>query len=492
MKIFAISPHIFSPVIVFFLFQFVPNQGPALLNAAEAGAAKLDVKKCAHPQTTGAVDCGTYTVFENRAKKQGREIALNITILRALGANPEPDAVFVLAGGPGAGATMSARRYNEHPLREKRDIVLVDQRGTGKSNPLHCELPASDENIQGYLENVFELETFIECREALAEKADLTQYTTPIAVDDFDEVRAALGYEKVNLIGGSYGTRAALVYMRRHGEHVRTAILNGVAAVQNKNPLYHARDAQLALEEIFEDCQNDQSCQAAFPNLKEEFEAVLARLAERPARVKVTHPATGEEVEVLLSRDAFAEALRVMMYSTSASRTVPLLIRQAYEGDYSPFATSGVRRNRGIRGFLAMGLLLSVVCASDMPRISEEEIVTYTNGTFLGDGRVRSQKAVCEIWPSGEVAEDFGEPVNADNPTLLLSGVFDPVTQPEWGEITAKHLPNSLHLTAPAAHGVGGSCIQEIIIKFVESGSLTGLKTDCVDLMKAPPFRLPE
>jgi len=432
---------------------------------------------------------GTYTVYEDRDAQAGRTIDLEVFVLAATGPNPRPDPIFYLVGGPGQAATGTFRRMIGSWMNEDRDIVLVSQRGTGRSNGLDCDVVGNDENLQSYLEVLFRPGLFEQCRDQLARRADLTKYTTPIAMDDLNEVRAALGYGRINLVGGSYGTRAALVYLRRHPETVRSAILMGVAPVSFTNPLYHAREGQRALDMIFADCAADPDCHAAFGDLTREFEDVLERLNDAPAEVTVRNPVTGEPVSLTLSRDAFAEALRLIMYYDNTD--VPLLIHRAFEGDYDAIANRGLTSNRAIRNMLAFGMLMCVTCSEDIPRIDLDDIPRLTDGTFLGNGRVRRQMEVCEIWPRGDVPADYAEPVSVDVPVLLLSGEYDPVTPPRWGEQAARHLPRSRHVVVPTTHSFGSSCIDQIMRNVLDRGSVEGLDTSCVEHMSRPRFKVP-
>jgi pimeloyl-ACP methyl ester carboxylesterase len=468
---------------------------PALLILPSLGFAQgvpgtLSMEPCPIPETDVEARCGTYTVWENRALGAGRTIDINIILIPALSDSPRPDPIVPLSSGPGGAATNGARGWSQSSFRRERDIVLVDQRGTGRSNPLFCEV-AVQGDLQSYLDPAFTAEKFERCRERLERLADLTQYTTPIFADDLHEILLALGYDEVNLTGGSYGTRAALVYMRRHPETVRTAVLNGVAPIAFRNPLYHAYESQQALELTFERCAADPECHAAFPNLEQEFAELIERLNREPAQVTMPHPETGEEVTLSMSRYAFAEALRTSMYYLNMARAVPLLIHRAYEGDYEFFVDLGLRNNMAIVDALAFGMLLSVTCPEDLSRIDEAEIPELTDGTFLGDDRVRNQLAACSVWPARELPDGYGEPVSVDVPTLLLSGTIDPVTSPRWGAEAARHLPNSLHLVIPAAHGAGGPCISMIRNEFLEKGSVEGLDTSCVSEIRLPLFNLP-
>ncbi len=433
---------------------------------------------------------GTYRVYENRDAKAGRMLELDVVVIPATGPDPKPDPVFFLHGGPGVAAAGSFRQHLNSWIRRDRDIVLVSQRGTGGSNKLGCAMAASGDDLQDYLEPIFQEDVFRACLEQLELAADLRMYGTPTAMDDLNEIRQALGYEKINLVGGSYGTRAALVYMRRHPETVRTAILNGVAPIAFTNPLYHARGAQEALDNIFSLCADDPQCSAAFPDLAAKFQTVIDRLSVAPADVTVRHPETGEDVKLKLSSGAFAGALRVIMYSDNTD--VPLLIHQAFGGDYDSIAQRGLHSARSLRNILSFGMLLCVTCAEDIDRIDPDSIERETAGTFLGDARVREQMAVCEFWPRSDLPANYGDPVSVDVPVLLLSGTLDPVTPPRWGDEADRNLPNSLHLVVPGTHGVGGGCITSIKQQFLSQGAVDDLDTTCVETMRLPAFDLPD
>ncbi len=453
---------------------------------------QLDLETEEDPLVGGNISSGTFTVFENRESQEGRTINLTVVILHAFSETPKPDPFFPLAGGPGADVTQRVNSYKKSWIREERDIVFVSQRGTGGDNRLDCLLATSDDNLQGYFDPLFNLDNFRACLEELQKYFDLTKYSTCLAADDLNDLRLALGYDKINLTGTSYGTRAALVYMRRHPETVRSAILNGVLPIANKNPLFHASSAQEAIQLLLADCFENPDCRFAFPNLEEEFLTVLERLEEEPAAVLVDHPVTEERVLVNLDRTSFTEALRTMMYSYGRNRQVPYLIHQAFLGDYEPFATIGIQSSRNIRRSLALGMLLCVTCGEDISRVSDEEIVRFTQGTFLGENRIRQQMAVCEFWPKSNIPDNFGDPVHVDVPILLLSGTMDPVTPPIWGIEAASHLPNGRHLVVEGAHGVGGDCIRLIEKQFLESGTVENLDISCTDLIESRPYKIHE
>lgn len=444
------------------------------------------------PKTGLRTSRGTYAVYEDREAQSGLMIHLDVVILHAKGPEVKPDPLFPFAGGPGQDVITTESQYRDYWVREQRDIVFVSQRGTGGDNKLDCPKAADDDNIQGYFDPLFQVDIFRDCLRELSARFDLTKYSTCLAADDVNDLRRALGYKKINVSGGSYGTRMAMVYMRRHPETVRTAILNGVSPIAIRYPLYHSSNFQEAIRTLFAECANDPGCHAAFPHLEDEYLAILDRLEKEPAEISVTHPVSKEPMRVRLSKEAFTEGLRAAMYAGGRSRGIPLLIHRAFEGDLKPFAEVALVSERGIRKILALGMLLSVTCAEDLDRIAEEDIVKLAAGTDAGDSRVRTQKAVCEFWPRSDIGADYGDPVSVDVPTLLLSGNLDPATPPRWGEEAASHLPRSLHLVVPGGHGVGGTCLTSIERAFLESGSVEGLDVSCTKALKPGKFRTSE
>ena len=349
-------------------------------------------------------------------------------------------------------------------IRQERDIVFLDQRGTGESNPLTCNLFADDNDLRPYFEDMFPVKEVRACREQLEKVADLKQYTTNIAVEDLDDVRRALGYQKINLYGGSYGTTVALVYLRRYKEHVRSAILAGVAPTDLKLPLPFAKGAQYAMDHLFDDCAADSTCRAAFPNLREEFQSVLNRLMKEPASIELLiNPATKKSQRIRLGSGVFAERLRMMLYDRAPASLIPMLIHAAYRGDFKPFILAVLPQASGIYQSLSLGMYFSVTCSESIPFITKEDVKKETTGTFLGGYRVEVHQSACREWPQATVPGNFTSPVKSDAPVLLLSGEVDPAS-PHWlGEEVARHLPNSLQVTIPyGGHSYFSECISNI------------------------------
>jgi len=451
----------------------------------------VNLQPCDVPGTAGGGKCGTYNVFENRSAKTGRKIGLNIVLVPALSATPAPGPVFWLEGGPGGSATEAAGLVSQKYLRDLRndhDLVFIDERGTGKSNPLKCddvgETPA---NLDAYFGKLFPPNLVRTCREKLEKTAALKLYTTPIAMDDLDDVRSALGYKQINLAGVSYGILAAQVYIRKYPDRVRSAFLMGIVTPGFKLPLPFARAAQNALELLFEDCAADQSCRNAFPNLKDEFYAVLARFDRGPLKVKVIDPATKQERLVTLERENYVEHLRALLYSTYSARFLPLVVHQAFHGDFVPFGTMAVRINLG-GPQTARGLYFSVTCAEAIPFITEREIITETSGTFLGDHRVRAHIAVCKEWPSGTVPRSFTAPVKSPIPLVMFSGEADGATPPWIAEEAVKYCPNGRLIKAPHTGHQIDTCTWGLMQTFFKTASVHQLDSSCVERAHGPRF----
>jgi pimeloyl-ACP methyl ester carboxylesterase len=434
--------------------------------------------------------CGKLTVFENRETRTGRQIDLNIVVLPAFDQKTKAEPLFDLAGGPGASSADGAGFYAGpgKEYRRRHDVVCVDQRGTGQSNRL--AIP-HEKAASYYLSEMYPTDYVKEMRHALEKRADLTKYTTSIAMDDLDDVRAWLGYDRINLLGGSYGTQAALVYMRQHPEHVRSAILLAVAPTDLKMPLHHAESAARAMDLLLGECERDAACHAAFPQIRDDWKNALAQLEQQPARVEYSSDGKAAPTTVEIQRGVFAEKIRTWMYGRDNAARIPMIVHHAAGGDFAPFLQQAI--GPSIPDFVADGMYLSVTCAEDVPFINQEEVAKLNANNPFGNYRVFQQTRACGMWPRGKIPTDFLEPVSSNVPVLIFSGNMDPVTPPEYGEEVAKHLRNSRHIViAEAGHGVDGlkdpGCVDRIAIEFLDKGDAKNLHVSCVERMAPPPF----
>ncbi|HEY4284971.1 MAG TPA: alpha/beta fold hydrolase [Chthoniobacterales bacterium] len=456
---------------------------------ANAATSAVTLTPCHVEGVKEEVRCGVYNVFENRRARTGRQLPLKIVVLPAQHPHPDQGPIFYMAGGPGETATELVGLVISWGDADEHDVVIVDERGTGDGHRLECKTPGSDDNLDGYLNGPFDAASAGACRDELSKQYDLSQYTTPNFADDIDEVRAAMGYDRININAGSFGTYAAQIYMRRHGEHVRSAYLASLVTLSERVPLDHARGAQHGLDRLFQDCDEDAACHAAYPKLREDFAMVLKKVRERPVTTVVKHPVTGAKTELHLTERAFGDAVRVMMYHTP--RDIPFLVEKAVAGDFSPFAEAGLRANRQIYSGGNMGLHYCITCNEFVSRIRPEDIEPATRGCFLGSWRVRDQMAACNEWPKTELPPDFFEPFQLGTPVVVVSGADDPTFTPNRDEVQSL-MPNATQMIIPgAAHTPENECTRSIRHVLFRTGTTQGLDLTCVQKIKPVPFKLP-
>lgn len=463
---------------------------PALALASpdrEATSRRIALEPCHIKDFEEEVLCGILKVPENRQTRTGRTIDLHVAVVPALRPESAPDPLFLLAGGPGQGArgygAFVPAAFKE--VRRSRDVVLVDVRGTGASNPLECDLGDPLEFLGMVGSEAIDLTP---CLQEM--KGDPRFYTSEPIVDDLDDVRAALGYERINLWGGSYGTRAALVYARRHPESVRSVVLDGAAPFEIELPLHNGWGAQRALDRLLADCAAEPACRAAFPRLGAELREVLARLDRAPAAVSLRHPQTGRPVELTLSRSAFGSAIRGMLYVPTHASLIPYMVHAAAQGDFSPLAALSLETAAWSTETMSLGMTLSVLCTEDVQRITDEEAERAVRGSFLGSAEIDLWRGMCSKWPRGPLPAEVDRVRPLRTPALILSGDLDPVTPPRWGEAMKGHFPEALHVVVPGAgHNTSATgCVPDLIAGFIEKGSAAGLDATCVKTVRRPPF----
>lgn len=421
------------------------------------------------------------SVPEDRdAGPEGRNILLRVAVVPATLRPAAPDPLFVLVGGPGQAATEAGAGVAEvlRDVRRERAVVLVDQRGTGASNPLDCTLHDPDDMV-GPLEDPVPLAKVAECVKGWP--ADTRRYRTVDAADDIEAVRVALGYGRINLWGASYGTRLALEYLRRHGDHARAVVLDGVAPAGMVLPLAAATDGQAALDRVIADAAAD------FPRMAAELELLLAR---PPTKTVVAHPRTGQRQALTMGGEDFAVLIRGALYAPELASVLPMAIRRALADDLGPFAAISAALSGGLEDNLSLGLMLAVVCAEDIPRIKPGDVERAVQGTIFGPGLVQPLIDACAQVPTEAAPIELDAPVQSDVPTLILSGGSDPATPPRWGERAAKGLSKSTHVqSAQMGHGLTiRGCVPELIADFLAAGDADELDVSCVDKIRRPPF----
>jgi pimeloyl-ACP methyl ester carboxylesterase len=439
-----------------------------------------------------SAECVSIRVPENPDEPAGRSIELFVARVPAISLNKKPDPLFLIAGGPGTSAvdlyTSSSGPFER--VRRDRDIILVDQRGTGRSNRLDCDY--GDQNL---FERIDEMEigpANIKCRDELAQNSDLRMYTTSVAVRDLEHVRKLFGYERINLYGNSYGTRVAQHYARRYPKSTRTLILDGVVNPESVLGPAIAIDAERALERILARCAGDAACAKAFTDPSADYRRLRAQLTAKPVKTMVSDVATGRPIHFDFTARHLSAVLRFASYNDDQAALLPLSLHLAtHEENFTPLASQFRVFAHSLEAAFAYGMHNSVACSEDAPLIDASKLdLTALNSTHMGAEQVQQLLKACSDWPKGVVDDDLHEPLKSDAAALLLSGADDPVTPPEYAAIAQRAFADSKHvIVAGHGHGqLGTPCIDRIIENFVTAGSASGLDTRCTEKLKPMPF----
>jgi len=468
------------------VFSALPATAMALPNSNQ-----IEFNNCmlALPGTnmTAPARCGFYDVAEDPDNPDGRKITLHVAIAPATGKTTEADPVFFFAGGPGQAAseTWVIIRSTLNKLRKSRDIVMIDQRGTGQSNKLACESDIEEDLNQEIDLDLIRTETE-KCLAGL--DGDPRLYTTSIAMGDYNQVREAIGYDKINIMGVSYGTRAAQVYLRLFPETVRTVTLDSVVPMQLALGQEHAPMLDRSVRTVFEDCSRDATCNSLFQGQAGDLYALFAQLRSEPRQITIINPVTGEPQEMRLTADTLAVAIRFLSYASETQALIPLLVHEALNtGNLSRLASQATLVMAGLNEMLARGMELSVMCSEDYPFI---DLAADQSDTLIGNLFLEVIGTQCKVWPQGKVAEGFHQAVVSDVPVLLMSGERDPVTPPHYAALTAETFSNSLNLVARGrSHSVMKNiCLRDITTEFINKGNIEGLDTACVENILPAPF----
>ncbi len=417
------------------------------------------------------------------------EIELRVAVVPALNLNPEPDPLVPLAGGPGQGAVQLYAAFAGafERVRRDRDILLVDQRGTGESATMDCEF---DDDI---VEGQYSVEQTIEyTRMCLAQMPhDPRFFTTSVAVRDLEAVRGALGYGRLNLYGVSYGSRVAQHFARRYPESTRAIILDGVTAPQKVLGPEIATESQRAVDEILARCIEDPHCGERFPDIDATFARVVRTLAASPVEIEVPHPSHGRPEALTFGRNEFAGAIRLLAYSPGSIALIPLLVHEAGEGRYGPLAAQFLTTTISLMDTLSLGMHNSVMCTEDVAFFNREAIdYDLLDASYMGPLQVEALEAICSVWPAGPIDEAFKAPLATELPVLLLSGTADPITPPAWADLAMVEMANALHLIGEdQGHGqVNVGCMPDLIADFIASAELSALDAQCMQRSFVMPF----
>lgn len=463
------------------------------LAAQTEPGALLELDECrisAGPGSPGiAARCADFVRPLDPDNPGAGDITLSVAVVPALSLEPAKDPLVPVAGGPGQSTIRfyAGYAYAFERVRQHRDIVLVDQRGTGKSAPMVCDI--DDDVVDGKYSEEETLRLTEQCLERLPH--DPRFFTTSVAVRDLEALRKALGYDTFNMYGISYGTRVAQHYARRYPESTRTVILDGVVPPQLPLGPDIATESQRAVEDVFDRCAEDAACSARFENVADDFEVLRGALAESPVTVEYQHPETGERKVADFSSDHLAGAVRLLLYNPRTVALLPLVISEAANGNFVPLAAQFDMVVSSLAEALNIGMHNAVMCTEDTPFIDWDAVDTDAiNESYMGPLQLESIRTMCSVWPQGVLDDNLRTPLATDLPVLLLSGTADPITPPRFADMAAGQLENSLHIVGKhQGHGLAGvGCMPRVIGEFIASATLVDDAADCMDNAFVMPF----
>ncbi len=426
------------------------------------------------------LSCGIVDLPLNYSNEVGPTVPVHVAVLKATKPKSASDPLFILAGGPGQAASDYGSLVGAafKTVNATRDIVLIDQRGTGRSYGMKCE---ADKTVQTLADNA----KFIEkCLTGF--ELDVREFTMENVVKDMDAIRSLLGYAQVNLWGVSYGTRTADAYLKAYPENVRSIIVDGILPPDISLFETAPQSAHRALEKIIEDCENEPSCLEAFPNFKGQVFDLIEKSASGDLYFRGNDPLTGEPVDQLIEEPIAVESLRSVMYRSDGTTMLPYVVNEASKGNLLPLFAP-LSSNAGA---MYIGATLSMLCGDEVARVDPAAAKEAAEGSFAGDTYYRLWAQSCENWRYKKPSDTLYAPVNSDVPALLLSGDLDPITPPSMGEHYLKGLPNGHHIVVQGTgHNTSYvSCMPVLIAQFLNDIDPKALDTSCLDTMKRLPI----
>jgi len=470
---------------------------PAAPAAVPATAPAFTHCELEHPLGISAVEaqCTRVTVPEDPQRPTGRQLQLFVARIPALSRQAAAEPLFILAGGPGLAASTfySSAAPVFARIRRRHDIIIVDQRGTGRSHPLACQF---DEQQMWDAGEEQTARVMRECRATLEKTHDLRQYTTSVAVRDLEAVRIALGYQRISFYGSSYGTRVAQHYARRHPAITEALILDGIVPPTRILGPSTPLDAENSLQQVFERCRKDAACQKRFGDPAQDYRELREKLARAPVDVTLPDPRSGSPRTLEFSGSVLAGALRLATYSASQAALLPLALHLANRSNqFAPLASQFMLSASGYDAVLAYGMHNSVVCAEDVPFFDAAATSPEVGKTFLGSAQIDALKALCNDWPRGPIDADFHQKLDSPVPALLLSGTADPVTPAAFGDEAALGFHYALHLKLPdQGHGqLAQPCMDGVMAAFLDAAHRSRqpkVDTNCLTKVVADPFFL--
>tara|TARA_R110002096_G_scaffold108809_4_gene238206 strand:- start:23062 stop:24402 length:1341 start_codon:yes stop_codon:yes gene_type:complete len=416
-------------------------------------------------------------------------IALRIAVVPALNLTPETDPLVPIAGGPGQGSVQFYTAYSWafEDVRRNRDILLIDQRGTGESATMNCEF--DDDLIEGDYSTELTIRYTQQCLDELPH--DPRFFTTSVAVSDLEAVREALGYPALNLYGVSYGTRVAQHFARRYPDKTRTVVIDGVVPPQLSLGPEIATESQKAVDTILARCEEDPACNEAFPDITAVFERIVAQLKEAPVNIDVPDPSSGRPEPVEFGPGELATAIRLLAYHPNSIALMPLLIHEAGNGNFVPLGSQFMMTMIAMGEQISLGMHNAVMCTEDVPFYDPDSIdYSGLQSSYMGTLQLDALQAICSVWPTGPIDDGFKLPLDTDIPVLLLSGDADPITPPRYADLAAVDLGNARHLIGKdQGHGqISVGCMPRLVADFIDSADIDAIDSGCMERSFVMPF----
>jgi pimeloyl-ACP methyl ester carboxylesterase len=457
-----------------------------LISCDGVSIAPLPLAPCHVDGLSEEIRCGVREVFEDRDHNRGRRLSIHVAVLPALRRIVEADPLFLFAGGPGQGArelAPAAARFFR-AVRRHRDIVLVDLRGTGASSPLKCAVPDDDLGL-------LQADDFAAQAEQCAAElpADPRFFTHHQSLADVDDIRRDLGYDRINVWGGSWGTRAALLYALRYPDSTRTVILDGAAPLTLAFPSTVSADAQAALDLLIDNCREDAVCRTAFPDPRADIAALERRFVDDLVTVSIRHPRTHQQATVTLDRGIVFDMIRGALYGPRDAAAALALIRDAANGDFAPIVAQHFRTSSMTTDSMTLGATFAVLCSEDLPAMRGRDFRRDAGGSRFGTAYADIWRSRCRDWPAGQPLAEPAEAIS-QAPALILSGAHDPVTPPRTGEMMARHFARVRHVVVTgAAHNTSFTgCVPDLIADFIARGHGDAIDPACAGETAWPPF----
>ena len=433
--------------------------------------------------------CGTLVRPLDPADESKGTIDLKVAVVPALSLEPATDPLVPIAGGPGQSSIYFYAGWSRafERIRQHRDILLLDQRGTGESAPMTCDI--DEDIVEGRYSEAQTLRLTEQCLELLPH--DPRYFTTSVAVQDLEALRLALGYEQFNMYGISYGTRVAQHFARQYPDATRTVIIDGVVPPQIPLGPDIATESQKSIERVFDRCAEDPDCNARFPDVRDDFSLIRGALAEEAVTVEFQHPLTAQRELLDFTADHLAGAVRLLLYSPRTVALLPLVISEAADGNFAPLAGQFYMVVSSLAESLNIGMHNAVMCTEDAPFIDWDSLDHEAiSASYMGPVQLQAIRAMCSVWPQGVLDANLRDPLATDKPVLLLSGSADPITPAAFADMAAVELQNSWHIVGEdQGHGLAGiGCMPKILADFVADKTLSDGAADCMQKAFVMPF----